>query len=388
MERYDTIVLGLGAMGSAAAYQLSLRGNKVVGIDQFAPPHAFGSSHGDTRITRLAIGEGVHYTALVMRSDELWREIERQSGAELLASVGGLIISSPSKTSMLHVADFFDNTVTAAKRSGIAQRLLDAREIRKRFPQFRVADDEIGYYEPEAGYLRPEECIRAQQKLAAAHGATLRLDEKVLAFEPFNKDVMVVTEKSRYTADKLVLTAGPWLPKLLGSEYARHFKIFRQLLFWFDVNGPIEPFLPGKCPIFIWELQGTRQAIYGFPAVDGAKGGVKVATQQYESETTPETLKRQVAPEEAAAMYRSYVAPYLPGLSERCVKAVACLYTVTRDAGFVIDVHPESDRIIVASPCSGHGFKHSAAIGEALAELVTTGASRFDFSEFKLARLG
>ena len=388
MERYDTIVLGLGAMGSAAAYQLSLRGNKVVGIDQFAPPHAFGSSHGDTRITRLAIGEGVHYTPLVMRSHELWREIERQSGAELLASVGGLIISSPSKTSMLHVADFFDNTVTAAKRYGIAHELLDAREIRKRFPQFRVADDEIGYYEPEAGYLRPEECIRAQQKLAAAHGATLRLDEKVLAFEPFNKDVMVVTEKSRYTADKLVLAAGPWLPKLLGSEYARHFKIFRQLLFWFDVNGPIEPFLPGKCPIFIWELQGTRQAIYGFPAVDGAKGGVKVATQQYESETTPETLKRQVAPEEAAAMHRSYVAPYLPRLSERCVKAVACLYTVTRDAGFVIDVHPESDRIIVASPCSGHGFKHSAAIGEALAELVTTGASRFDFSEFKLARLG
>src|SRR5207302_11415418 len=138
MERYDTIVLGLGAMGSAAAYQLSLRGNKVVGIDQFAPPHAFGSSHGDTRITRLAIGEGVHYTPLVTRSHELWREIERQSGAELLASVGGLIISSPSKTSMLHVPDFFENTVTAAKRYGIAHELLDAREIRKRFPQFRV----------------------------------------------------------------------------------------------------------------------------------------------------------------------------------------------------------------------------------------------------------
>jgi len=387
MQRFDTIVLGLGAMGSAAAYRLSRRGNKVVGIDRFAPPHAFGSSHGDTRITRLAIGEGVHLTPLVMRSHELWREIERESGSKLLCSVGGLVISSPAKTSMLHVPDFFANTVAAAKRYGVAHELLDAREIRKRFPQFRVHDDEIGYYEPEAGYLRPEECIRAQLKLAAAHGATLRLNEKVLAFEPSDKEVMVVTEKSRYIADKLVLTAGAWLPQLLDSAYAKHFKIFRQLLFWFAVDGPIDPFLPGTCPVFIWELQGTRQAIYGFPAVDGAKGGVKVATQQYERETTADSASLDVGADEAAAMHRSYVAPYLPQLSQRCVKAVACLYTVTRDAGFVIDGHPESKRIIIASPCSGHGFKHSAAIGEALAELATTGASRLDLSEFKLARL-
>jgi sarcosine oxidase len=387
MERFDTLVLGLGAMGSATAYQLAKRGNKVVGIDRFALPHVFGSSHGDTRITRLAIGEGVHYTPLVQRSHEIWREIERESGAELLSSVGGLIISSPAKTSMLHVPDFFANTVAAAKKYGIAHQLLDAREIRARFPQFRIEDDEVGYYEPEAGYLRPEECIRAQLKLAAAHGATLRPNEKVLAFEPFDRDVMVVTEKSRYLVDKLVLSAGPWLPQLVDSQYARHFKIFRQLLFWFDVNGPIEPFLPGNCPIFIWELQGTQQAIYGFPAVDGAKGGVKVATQQYERETTADTAKLEVGAEEAAAMYRSHVAPYLPGLSEKCLKAVACLYTVTRDSGFVIDVHPESDRIIIASPCSGHGFKHSAAIGEALADLATTGATRFDLSAFKLARL-
>jgi sarcosine oxidase len=387
MERYDTIVLGLGAMGSASAYQLAKRGNKVLGIDQFAPPHNFGSSHGDTRITRLAIGEGVHYSPLVMRSHELWREIERESGARLLFKTGGLIISSPAKTSMLHVPDFFANTVAAAEKYGVAHENLDAREMRKRFPPFRVHDDEVGYYEPEAGYLRPEECVRAQLKLAAARGAEIHTSEKVLAFEASPHEATVRTDKGTYAAEKLIVTAGAWLPQLLGARYSKLFKIYRQLLFWFDVDGPVEPLLPGTFPIFIWELQGTRQAIYGFPAVDGAGGGVKVATQQYETETTPETVNRTVAPEEAAAMHRAYVAPYLPALSDKCLKAVACLYTVTRDAGFVIDTHPDSDRILLASPCSGHGFKHSAAIGEALAELATVGKTRFDLSEFKLARL-
>src|SRR5215472_7211243 len=353
MERYDTIVLGLGAMGSAAAYQLSRRGNKVLGIDQFAPPHTMGSSHGDTRITRLAIGEGVHYTPLVLRSHELWREIERESGSRVLFRTGGLVISSTAKTSMLHVADFFDNTVAAAKKYGIAHELIDAREIRKRFPPFRVHDDEIGYYEPDAGYLRPEECIRAQLKLAMARAAEIHTNEMVTDFEASDHGVAVTTNRARYTADKLIVTAGAWLPELIGARYAKLFKIYRQLLFWFDVDGPIEPFLPQNCPIFIWELQGPSQAIYGFPAIDGARGGVKVATQQYESTTTPDTVNRTVAPEEAAAMHRTYIAPYFPALSNRCIKAVACLYTTTPDSGFVIDHHPDSDRIIIASPCSG-----------------------------------
>src|SRR5262249_19862321 len=147
MEKYDTLVLGLGAMGSAAAYQLAKRGNKVLGVDQFAPPHVLGSSHGDTRITRLAIGEGVHYTPLVMRSHELWREIEKESGARLLFSVGGLIVSSTEKTSMLHVPDFFSNTVAAAEKYGIAHEILDTRAIRRRFPEFKIRDGEAGYYE-------------------------------------------------------------------------------------------------------------------------------------------------------------------------------------------------------------------------------------------------
>jgi len=385
MKRYDIVVLGLGAMGSAALYQLAKRGRNVLGIDQFSPPHALGSSHGDTRITRLAIGEGQHYTPLVMRSHEIWREIERETASNLLTITGGLIISSPAKTSVLHVQDFFATTVAAAERYGIAHEILDAPTIRQRFPQFNIRDDEIGYYENEAGFVRPEACIRAQLQLAQKFGAAINTNEKVLGFEASDDRVVVTSEKETYAADRLIVSAGAWLPSLLGEKYVRSFKVRRQTLFWFAPKESIAPFIPGKFPIYIWELQGRKQAIYGFPAVDGESGGVKVATQQYETTTTPDAVDRSLSEQEAAAMY-DYVAPYLPGFSSKCVKAVACLYTVTPDAEFVIDFHPEFPNVLIASPCSGHGFKHSAAIGEALAELATLGKTRFDLSPCRISR--
>ena len=386
MDKCDTLILGLGAMGSAAAFQLAKRGQKVLGLDRFSPPHGYGSSHGQTRITRLAIGEGEHYTPLALRSHQLWREIEKETGADLLTVTGGLIISSRTRTAMLHVEDFFANTVAAAERFHIPHEILDAGTIRNRFPQFSVRDDEIGYYEPDAGFLRPEACIGAELTLARNYGAEIRTNERVLGFEPSAGGVAVTTDRNTYAAEKLILTAGPWLPELIGARYAAPFKVLRQVLFWFDVEGPIAPFLPGRCPVFIWELQGPKQAIYGFPGIDGARGGVKLATQQYERTTTPDTVTREVSEDEKTAMYENFVAPYLPDLSARCIKAAACLYTVTPDAGFVIDFHPASDRIIVASPCSGHGFKHSAAIGEALADLATDGKSRFDLGPCAFGR--
>jgi sarcosine oxidase len=208
----------------------------------------------------------------------------------------------------------------------------------------------------------------------------------VLDFQASGDEVIVTTDQRTYSAEKLIISAGAWLPELIGEAYATPFKVLRQLLFWFDVKESVTPFLPANCPIFIWELQGPQQAIYGFPAIDGAEGGVKVATQQYERTTTPDAVNRQVSDEEAAEMHAKYVAPYMPDLSSRCIKAVSCLYTVTPDAEFVIDFHPQSQRIIVASPCSGHGFKHSAAIGEALADLAIESKSRFDLSAFRFSR--
>jgi sarcosine oxidase len=385
MARYDTIVLGLGAMGSAALYHLAKRGQSVLGIDRFSPPHAFGSSHGDTRVTRLAIGEGAHYTPLVMRSHELWREIERETGRDLLTATGGLIISSRSTTSHMHVHDFFGTTVAAAERYGIAHELLDARAIRRRFPQFGINDDEVGYYEHEAGFVRPEACLAAQLFLAEKYGAAIHRDEMVLGFEQSGTGISVRSVKGIHAANRLIVSAGAWLPQLIASRYAQPFKVRRQVLYWFAPNESVAPYEIGRFPIYIWELQGRPQAIYGFPAIDGEHGGIKVATAQYETETSPDRVDRSVSEAEMRAMH-TYIAPFLPGFSEKCVKAVVCLYTVTPDTGFVIDTHPDMPRVIIASPCSGHGFKHSAAIGEALSELVVDGKCRFDLGAFRFAR--
>jgi sarcosine oxidase len=385
VNRFDVIVLGLGAAGSATLYQLAKRGAKVLGIDRYAPPHAQGSTHGDTRVTRLAIGEGVHYTPLAKRSHQIWRELEAATGQELLTECGGLILSSGPDEKMFHGASFFPTTVAAARRHGIPHELLAAADIRRRFPPFAIDDSTRGYFEPSAGFVRPEACVRAQLAQAEKHGAAILRDEPVEGIEQSGSSVQVTTAKSRYAADRLVVAAGPWLTELL-PELARHFKVYRQVLYWFDVEANFAAFTPDKFPIFIWELPEDGRGIYGFPAIDGPRGGFKISTEQYLETTTPATVARDVTPAEIATMVRELVAPHIKGVGATCVKAVTCLYTVTRDFGFVIDSHPELNRIIIASPCSGHGFKHSAALGEAIGDLAAGQPSRFDLSAFTLAR--
>ncbi|MBI3675094.1 MAG: N-methyl-L-tryptophan oxidase [Proteobacteria bacterium] len=386
MSTFDAIVVGLGAMGSATAYQLAKRGARVLGIDQFSPPHDMGSSHGDTRITRLGVGEGLHYTPLVMRSHEIWRALEAQTGETLLTANGGLIISSRGHVAFTHVADFFDNTLSAAKKFGIAHEILNAGEIRKRFPLFKVRDSEIGYYEPGAGFLRPEKCIRVQLDLARKLGADIRTNERLISFEASRDSVQVTTDRGAYDSAKLVLAVGPWLSEVLGERFARHFKIYRQTLFWFETRDSIAPFLPERFPVFIWALPENAKGIYGFPAIDGPRGGVKIASEQYEATATPQSSERSVSSRESEEMYVNLVAPHIESIGNKCLKAASCLYTVTADAGFVIDRHPDHESVLIASPCSGHGFKHSAAIGEALTQWALDGKTDFDLSAFGLAR--
>ena len=383
MQRFDAIVLGLGAMGSAALYHLARKGNRVLGIDRHSPPHAFGSSHGDTRITRLAIGEGAQYTPLALRSHQLWRELEQATGESLLTSNGGLIISSRATQAFMHGADFFTSTLAAAAKYEIEHEVLAAVDLKRRFPQFIVADDVIGYFEPAAGFLRPEACVRAHLEMAAHCGATVARNERVLSFDVSTTTVTVATEHSTYEADTLIIAAGPWLPELIAPDLARRFRISRQVLFWFDIDGPVKPFLPENFPVFIRVAPGVDQSVYGFPALDGARGGIKVGIEQYETTTTPDRIERTVSADEIATMHDQFIVPHLRSLTRTCVRATTCLYTVTRDFGFVIDRHPDSERVIIASPCSGHGFKHSAAIGEALAELVVDGSSALSLSAFR-----
>lgn len=385
---FDAIVVGLGAHGSATTYQLAKSGARVLGLDQFSPPHAHGSSHGDTRITRLAIGEGDAYVPLAIRSHEIWRGIEQETGASLLTVTGGLWISSRERRAETHVKGFFDNTVAAARRFGIRHEILDAAQIRKGFPQFRVSPSESGYYEPDAGFVRPEACIATQLALAAARGATLRTGEQVLSIEENGDGVRVATDRGRYEAGQLVLSAGPWVTRLAGPALAQLFTLTRQVLYWFDVAQTHAQFVTPRFPVWIWELQDVDCVIYGFPAIDGPAGGAKVATEQYRRSLRPADIEalEPVSESEAREMHARLVASHLPGLDRTLVKAAACIYTATPDFQFLIDRHPQMPRVIVASPCSGHGFKHSAAVGEALAAMALGRDPPHDLSSFSLAR--
>lgn len=363
---------------------LATRGAQALGIDRFSPPHEMGSSHGGSRITREAIGEGGHLTPFATQSQTLWREIERETGAELFTITGLLAISSAERTGMTHVENFFATTLASARANGIAHELLDSAAVRRRFPQFRIADGEEAYFEPGAGFLRPEACVAAQLALARRAGAHICLDEPVLRFAPRARDVLIETHANTFCAKTLVIAAGAWLPQLLPAPFKKYFQVFRQVQFWFAPEADV--FRPDRFPVFIWELRDRKQSLYGFPQIDAS--GVKIATEQYGAVTTATSVSRDVDESECRAMHEHYIAPFLPQIAPRCPRASACLYTVTPDFGFVIDRHPDSDRILLASCCSGHGFKHAPALGEAITERVLDGRSTADLSAFSLARFG
>jgi sarcosine oxidase len=386
-DHFETIVCGLGAVGSAALYQLAKRGNKALGLDRFSPPHVSGSSHGESRIIRQAIGEGEEYVPLVLRSYELWREIEKETGSELLTITGGLTLESRKSEAVMHGRpDFLDQAIRCAERFDIRHEILETAEIKKRYPQFAVTD-ERAYFEHETGFLRPELCIGAQLHLARKHGALIHTEEIVVSVQ-MRGDSKVTVETSRgvYSAESVIIAAGPWIARFLPPAYAHLFKVSRQVMYWFDIRTEQRPaFAPPGFPIFIWIFgKGGEFGFYGFPTLDG--NTIKVATEQFTALTDPDHAQQNVTTAEMQSMYRDYVHGRLPGISARCSAAASCLYTTTPDSNFVIDVHPDSDRIIIASPCSGHGFKHSAAIGETLAELVIDGKSNIDISSFSLKR--
>ncbi|MGE3985636.1 MAG: N-methyl-L-tryptophan oxidase [Dehalococcoidia bacterium] len=385
LHTYDVIVLGLGAMGSAALYQLAKRGVRVLGIDRFTPPHRFGSSHGDTRITRQAIGEGDEYVPLVLRSHEIWRELEAATGRSLLSETGGLILSS-NPDARHHGAPFFEKTVGAAQRFGIEHALLTPADVRRRFPQFDVSNDTRAYFEPGAGFVRPELCVEAQLDVAKTLSAEVHVGETVLEYNAGTTSVTVRTDRGTYEAGQLVVTAGPWLPALLGEPYRDLFRVYRQVLYWFDAD--LTRFAEDS-PIFIWELGANPDdLIYGFPPVDGPTGGFKVAADDFSRPLNPsESALEPASAAEGAAMYGRYVAPNISGARPAVLRSEPCMYTLTPDYRFVIDDVPGQPNVLFASACSGHGFKHSAAIGETLAEIATVGSSAIDISAFRLSRL-
>jgi sarcosine oxidase len=380
VETCDVVVVGLGAVGGATALELAARGADVVGLDRHHPPHRLGSSHGETRITRLAVGEGDEYVPFVLRSHERWRELEADGGERLLVECGGLVLSSPGATGQHGVADFTAATIEVARRHGIAHEVLAADELRARFGALEVRD-EVGYFEPTAGYLRVEACVAAQLAAAARRGARLSYDEPAVTIAAGPRGVRVSTPTRELRADRVVVAAGAWLPWLvpgLGVDLV----VERQTQFWFELDAERDAY--ERLPIFIW-LHGPRPTdlFYGFPAVDGRDGGLKVATESFGSPTSPDEVTRAVAPDEAAAMHRAHVAGRLRGVSARCRRAETCLYTVAPDFRFLVDWADDDGRVLVASACSGHGFKHAPAMGESIAELVLGHTPRLGLDAFR-----
>ena len=375
------VVVGLGAMGSAVCAQLASRGTSVIGIDRYDPPHPYGSTHGETRMTRLAVGEGSKYAPLVRRSHELWREIEAQTGTRLLTQPGGLIMAHPGSW-------FLEGTVEIARRVEIEHEELSPSQLRERFPMFAVDEETEGYYEPAAGFVRPEDAVRAQLELARRGGVQVRKGERVLDWSASRHGVSVVTDRARYACEQLILCAGPWLPGLF-PEGRDLFAVHRQVQFWFPIRRGYEQLR--NMPVFVWDFGGERsgfvhfEGFYGFPAVDGRAGGVKVATETYEATIEPDGRQHPPTPAETAAMFRRCIEARLPWLGPDPVRTISCLYTCTRGSRFVIDRHPEHEAVLIVSPCSGHGFKHSPAIGEAVAQRVTDGRTELDLGPFQLS---
>ena len=385
-NHYDIIVVGLGAMGAAALYQASQRGARALGIDRYDPPHSLGSSHGDTRVTRLAIGEGEMYMPFIQRANQIWAELEAKSGRRLFHQSGGLIIAPVQGAAKFHAeGDFVTLSAGIASKYGIAHELLDAAQIAQRFPLLRPRDCDHAYYEPESGVLRPERCIQTQLELALADQAVMRTGEAVVDYRADADGVTVWTDQAAYRADKLILCAGAWMSELLPAPHREELRVCRQVIYWYEAHN-LDLFAPASFPYVIWIGDRLEDFWSVFPAPADGVPGVKMVSEQYHNSEEVHAISREVTPAEVADMHQRLAAPRLHGITSRSVRADVCLYTVTRDEHFSIDFHPDSRRVVVASPCSGHGFKHSAAIGETLVQMALDGGAQFDVSGFALAR--
>ncbi|UNT00144.1 N-methyl-L-tryptophan oxidase [Streptomyces tubbatahanensis] len=371
----DVIVVGLGGMGSAAAYHLAARGQQVLGLERFGPAHNRGSSHGGSRITRQSYFEDPAYVPLLLRSYELFAKLERDTGRTLATLCGGVMLGRPDSRTVA-------GSRLSAERWGLPHEMLDATQVRRRFPTLTPGPDEVALYEERAGFVRPEATVTAHVQLAQQAGADLRFEEPVTRWEvlPGGKGVRVHTVDDVYTAGHLVVCPGAWAPRLL-SDLGVGFTIERQVMYWFHPRGGTAAFEPGRHPIYVWE-DGDGMQIYGFPAIEGPDGGAKVAFFRKGTVCDPETLERTVGPQEVVAM-AAQLRPRLPDLPGTLRRAVACMYTTTADEHFVLARHPEHpDSVTVACGFSGHGFKFVPVIGEIVADLALTGATEHPIALF------
>lgn len=375
---YDVIVVGLGGMGSATAWQLATRGHRVLGLERFDIPHAMGSSHGVTRIIRLPYYEDAAYVPLLRRAYELWREIEAAAGERLLILTGS-IDAGPEHSEVFHGA------LTSARLHDLPHEVLTGDEVNARFPGYRLPRATRAVFQPEGGFVTSERAIVAHCRAAQAAGADLRARERVLGWEahPGGEGVRVVTDKGCHDAARLVLTAGAWMADL-APVLATAAVPERQVLAWLQPQRP-ELFTPDRFPVF--NLAVAEGRYYGLPIHEVP--GFKFGRYHHRGETGPaEDMRRDVDAEDEALL-REFAARYFPEGCGATMALRACMFTNSPDEHFIIDRHPAHPQVVLASPCSGHGYKFCSVIGEILAELATgDGRTRHDVGFLGLNRPG
>jgi sarcosine oxidase len=370
---YDVIVLGVGAMGSSALYHLSRRGYRCLGLERFSIPHDRGSSHGATRIIRLAYHEDPCYVPLLRRSYELWRELERASGAHLL-HITGSIDAGPSTSQV------FEGAQKSCALYDLPCEILTSAELTRRFPGYRLLDDAMALFQPDGGFLTPEACISAYAALSQAHGAELHAEEEVLGWEPWESGVKVETRHGQYQARRLVVAAGAWISQFI-PDLKKIAIPERQVLAWFQPSQP-GWYSPDKFPVFNIAVDEGRY--YGFPMFNGQ--GIKIGRYHHrEEQIEPEELDRECHSEDERVL-RQFVERYLQAGDGPTLAMQTCMFTNTPDEHFVIDPLPGCEQVLVVSPCSGHGFKFASVIGEILTDLVEKGETRHDLSRFSMSR--
>lgn len=373
---YDVIVVGVGGMGSAACWQLARRGLKVLGLERFDIPHAMGSSHGVTRIIRLPYYEDPAYVPLLRRAYTLWRELEAATGRRVMHLHGSL-------DGGLEDGQVFQGALASARLHGLKHEVLSAAQVNDRYPGYRLPEGSRAVFQPEGGYVMSELAIVAHVQAAQTAGADIRAREPVLGWEarPGGEGVVVTTACGRYESGRLVLAAGAWMadlaPVLRGVAVPE-----RQVLAWLQPTAPAL-FTPERFPVFNLDMAEGRY--YGFPVVDIP--GFKFGRYHHREEHMPAEAMRREVDAEDEALLRAFAARYFPQGNGATMALRACMFTNTPDEHFVVDLHPSHPQVVLASPCSGHGYKFCSVIGEVVADLASgTGTTRHDIDLLRMQR--
>ncbi len=365
-KKFEVAVVGIGAVGAAALYQLSKRGISAVGIDRFDPPHSQGSSHGETRITRLAVGEGRDYVALAKRSHAIWTEITSKSAQQIYFPTGGILLDSGVESWEKHgTKNFFEQTVSLARTFQIEHKLIDSEQIRADYPQFLIGSAGKAYVEKAAGYLLPESAIANQLALAKGLGAKIYTNKKVKSIEKRGSNNLLIFQDEEMEVGKIILATGGWIKDFLPEDQSAEFKICRQILHWLELEKGTSYW--NQSPVFMWGFgPKPEDFLYGFPSLDGQT--VKMATESFNDSKHPDNLERAVSESEQIDFWENKVKGRIRGVTGRIKKSEVCFYTVSADGRFKIGFMDQEKSVLMASACSGHGFKHSAGLGEHLVE--------------------